>query len=274
MPSFSYRTLPDQRQANSQIVRQRGSAVASYSAGRAIGVLTACALWIFLLAAGVSAQTALVDRIVDGDTFTLTSGEKVRLIGIDTPESQDPNKPVEYYSTEAKDQLEQLIGNKQVRLEFGDERTDKYGRLLCYVWVGDTLVNLEMVRQGYAMAYLRFPHSRETEFLKAEIAARRNAIGMWASPRTVQPAANDPGLSEAQQLLNQNGGQSASVKPPPVAPAVQPSSQTGGDETVYITKSGAKYHRGSCNYLRKSKIPISKKDAAARGYGACSKCRP
>ena len=111
---------------------------------------------------------------MDGDTFDLKSGEKVRLIGVDCPERQDPNKPVEYFSDEARDYLQSLIQGKSVRLEYGDERTDKYGRLLCYVYVDDTLlVNAEIVKHGYGMAYLRFPHRLEKQFLNLEIEARR-----------------------------------------------------------------------------------------------------
>jgi micrococcal nuclease len=197
-----------------------------------------------------------VERIVDGDTFVLKNGAKIRLIGVDCPESQDPNKPVEYYSDESKTFLDSLIAKKYVRLEYGEERTDKYGRLLCYVWVNDTvLVNLEIIKYGYGMAYLRFPHAREKEFLEAEIQARRQAIGMWASPRHVS----------LLDIYKAKQGETIEKQ----VPATQEQ-----DETVYITKTGAKYHRASCNYLRKSAIPISKKDAVARGYGPCSKCRP
>ncbi len=62
------------------------------------------------------AQSQEVDRVVDGDTFVLKSGDKVRLIGVDTPESYDPNKPVEYFAEEAKVFLEKLISGKSVRL--------------------------------------------------------------------------------------------------------------------------------------------------------------
>ena len=188
---------------------------------------------------------------MDGDTFVLQTGEKVRLIGVDCPESQDPNKPVEYWADEASAYLAKLLGNKKVRLEFGDERTDKYSRLLCYVWVDDTvLVNLEIIKNGHGMAYLRFTHAREHEFIEAELTARRQAVGMWASPRST------PEVSQDQTVKKQ-------IKPAETQ-----------DQTVYITKTGSKYHRGSCGYLRKSKITISKKDAISQGYGPCSRCRP
>jgi len=216
-----------------------------------IAIIVAMSLLLLFLVGWSAEQLSRVDDVVDGDTFVLQTGEKVRLIGVDCPESQDPNKPVEYWADEASAYLTKLIGNKTVRLEFGDERVDKYSRLLCYVWVDDTvLVNLQIIKNGHGMAYLRFTHAREHEFIGAELTARRQAIGMWASPRSASPHPEKPTVTET-------------IKPPDTQ-----------DEIVYITKTGSKYHRGSCSYLKKSKIPISKKDAKARGYGPCSRCRP
>ncbi len=91
-------------------------------------------LLIFLVAnPAILAGTHLVDRVVDGDTFVLGSGDKVRLIGVDCPEAQGPNKPVEYFAAEASEFLDSLIAGASVRLEFDGNRTDRYGRLLCYV---------------------------------------------------------------------------------------------------------------------------------------------
>jgi len=205
-------------------------------------------MFSLFLIAGLASGVQIAD-VIDGDTFRLEDGQKVRLIGIDCPESKDPNKPVEYFSEESGAFLESLIQGKDIRLEYGDERTDKYSRLLCYVWVDDTLlVNLEIVRQGYGLAYLRFPHKLEKQFLDAEIAARRAAIGMWASPRS-------------------------GYVTPEIKPKEQPQEETK-EITVYITKSGSKYHRAGCRYLSKSMIPISLKDAKERGYSPCKVCKP
>lgn len=185
---------------------------------------------------------ATVTEVVDGDTFRIENGEKVRMIGIDTPETLDPRKPVEYFGAESKAYLESLILNKRVRLEFGSDPRDKYGRILAYVHLGEIDVNLKMVEDGYAMAYLKYPHAREKKYLDAELRARRNGIGRWGSPSSVsQPA--KPVVSDREPI-------------------------------VYITKSGAKYHRESCRYLSKSKIPISLEDAKTRGYSACKVCKP
>ena len=207
-----------------------------------------CLIFLVFAFASLNAAECAQD-VIDGDTFTLCTGEKVRLIGVDCPESQDPNKPVEYFSAEARAFLESMVLRKMFTLEYGGERTDRYGRLLCYVWVDDTiLVNREIIKHGYGMAYLRFSHEREQEFLDLEIQARRQAVGMWASPTTTSQQPAQPEIDKT--LLDSHA------------------------EIVYITKTGSKYHRGTCGYLKKSKILIKKKDAIAQGYGACRKCKP
>lgn len=136
---------------------------------------------------------ATVIRAVDGDTFTVTldaePGEwKIRMLGINTPESVDPRKPVECFGKEASRHLRELIEGKRVRLEAdsqADER-DKYGRLLRNVFLQDgTDVNATLVRDGYAQAYLSFPLDplRKRELRTLEESARKRAVGLW-SPST------------------------------------------------------------------------------------------
>lgn len=131
------------------------------------------------------ADNTRVTYVVDGDTVELESGERVRLIGIDTPERGD------VYYAQAKEKLEQLVLNKQVRLEKDISETDRYGRLLRYLYVGDTFVNLEMVQQGYAHAYTYPPDIRHSgQFLAAEQEARNKQVGLWAPEQ--QEAAQNP----------------------------------------------------------------------------------
>ena len=113
-------------------------------------------LFLFLiLAVGCSRGVIKVEKVIDGDTILLKNGERVRYIGIDTPETVHPTKPVEYYGKEATQANRRLVENKVVRLEFDVQTRDKYGRLLAYVWVvhhgvDSIFVNAELVRQGYA----------------------------------------------------------------------------------------------------------------------------
>lgn len=181
--------------------------------------------WVCFVSCSSSGEEHYVDRVIDGDTFVLTSGERVQLIGVDAPETQDPDKPVEYLGPESREFLHLVLHDRQIQVEFEGERTDKYGRLLCYVWISkhltederaagassvyvdevlDTLpdlilINSWIIEHGYAMAYLKYPHSREAEFLEKEMRARRAGVGMWRSPRS-QPTA----LEELLRLSAKN----------------------------------------------------------------------
>jgi micrococcal nuclease len=126
-----------------------------------------------------------VTRVIDGDTIEVEVGRgvrKVRLLGIDTPETKDPRRPVECFGREAAAKMRGLVGGRAVRLERDEvsDTVDRYGRLLRYVYSGDRLVNAEMIRQGYARAYLLFPFSRRDEFREHEREARDRGAGLWA----------------------------------------------------------------------------------------------
>ncbi|NQV04053.1 MAG: thermonuclease family protein, partial [Candidatus Omnitrophica bacterium] len=124
--------------------------------------------------------------IIDGDTIELSNGQRVRYIGIDTPEMRERKglgwlynpRP---YAKEAKDFNQRLVNGKPIRLEFDVQKNDKYGRLLAYVYVGEKMVNLEMVKEGYAMIYAYPPNIKYAEeFLEAQRFARENEKGLWS----------------------------------------------------------------------------------------------
>ena len=130
----------------------------------------------------VAGDMVKVQRVIDGDTFKTTTGERVRLIGVDTPETVHPNKPVEYFGKEASAFLKGLIEGKTVRLEYDWNRRDKYNRTLAYVFLQDTIfVNAEIIRQGYGFAYLKYPFKEEYMelFRRLEKEARENERGLW-----------------------------------------------------------------------------------------------
>lgn len=115
-----------------------------------------------------------VKEVVDGDTIVLSGGQRVRLIGINTPEKGM------YFFDEAREVLEAMVLGKEVILEKDISEADRYGRLLRYVYVEDLFVNLEMVGKGFANVYTYPPDVRYTEeFLKAEREARSNNLGLW-----------------------------------------------------------------------------------------------
>lgn len=126
-----------------------------------------------------------VSRVIDGDTVELSTGETVRYIGIDTPELREKSGSGWVYSPrpyaeEARDFNRTLVEGKPVRLEFDVQKKDKYNRLLAYVYSEGRMVNIEMVRQGYAMVYTFPPNVKYTgRFLKAQQDARGNNNGLW-----------------------------------------------------------------------------------------------
>jgi len=127
-----------------------------------------------------------VVSVVDGDTIKVIyngNTESVRLVGIDTPETVHPTKPVQCFGKEASNKMKKLVEGKTVKLmvdKKGTER-DKYKRLLRHIYLEDgTFVNKEMVKQGYAYAYLTYPFEYKEDFKKAESEAKKNKLGLWA----------------------------------------------------------------------------------------------
>ena len=124
--------------------------------------------------------TFKVTRVIDGDTIEIEGGEHVRYIGIDTPETVDPRKPVQCFGIEASKKNKELVEGKTVRLEKDITDRDKYNRLLRYVWVDSLFVNLELVKQGFATSYSYPPDIKyQKEFLAAEKEAREAERGLW-----------------------------------------------------------------------------------------------
>lgn len=131
---------------------------------------------------------ATINFVIDGDTIQLTTGEKVRYIGVDTPETKHPVKKVECFGKEAFEKNKQLVLNREVRLEKDVSDKDKYGRLLRYVYIvadmesaKETFVNDYLVRFGFASAATFPPDVKfSQEFLAAEREARNNQRGLWA----------------------------------------------------------------------------------------------
>lgn len=126
--------------------------------------------------------SALVVRVIDGDTIELENGQRVRYIGMDTPESVDERRNVQCFSKEASNKNTELVLNKQVRLEKDISETDKYGRLLRYVYIGDIFVNDFLVREGYAHSSSYPPDIKyRDKFRLSEQYARAVNIGLWSS---------------------------------------------------------------------------------------------
>jgi micrococcal nuclease len=123
-----------------------------------------------------------VARVVDGDTLLLANHARVRLIGVDTPETVRPEHPVERWGPEASRFTQDFIGRGPVRLTFDQERKDRFERFLVYVWVDERLLNEELLRAGLARAELGFHYSQamKKRFREAERAAQRERLGLWS----------------------------------------------------------------------------------------------
>ena len=130
-----------------------------------------------------------VNRVVDGDTIVVDVGglwETVRIIGIDTPEIVDPRKPVEAFAKEASDYTKLTLTGKAVKLvaDPGNSHIghrDRYGRMLAYVWAGESFFNEKIIRDGYAHAYTKYPFRQDYMelFRAAEKEAREAGRGLW-----------------------------------------------------------------------------------------------
>jgi len=127
-------------------------------------------------------ETATVKRVVDGDTIVLTDGRKVRYIGIDTPETVHPNKPAGCFGQQASDKNKQLVTGKKVQLEKDVSDTDRYGRLLRYVYLDGQMVNEILLEEGYATVSTYPPDVKyQSKFQKLEQEARAQGLGLWGA---------------------------------------------------------------------------------------------
>jgi endonuclease YncB( thermonuclease family) len=196
--------------------------------------------WLFVVCS-VSFGADLSGEVVgvhDGDTITVLTvhkrSVKVRLYGIDAPESNQP------YGSKAKQRLSELVFGKRVRVE--THGTDRYRRTLGVVYLNDKDINAQMVSEGLAWAYVRYssryvPQQEEAKSARRNIWSQKNPTPPWEFRRV--RSSNDKVTS--QQYV------------------------------VYITRTGKKYHRAGCRYLRYSAIPISLSEAR-RLYEPCKVC--
>lgn len=128
-----------------------------------------------------------VTKVTDGDTLHIKIGEKdeiVRLIGINTPETVDPRRPVQCFGKEASNRMKEIVDGKIVRLEYDDTQSlrDAYNRILAYVYLEDgQMINRKMVAEGYAYEYTYLkPYKYQKEFRQLQQLAQSSGRGLWA----------------------------------------------------------------------------------------------
>lgn len=135
------------------------------------------------------AQRVTVRRAVDGDTVQLADGTRVRLIGINAPESVDPRRPVQAYGREAGAFTARLLAGKTVLLQPGRTSLDRYGRTLAWLWLDDgTLVNALLVQEGYAQVYTFADNPEHAALLQTcQQEARTGGKGLWGLSKPAAP---------------------------------------------------------------------------------------
>jgi len=158
-------------------VRVRGQ-VSVYQGTPEIELTEPSHIWVV---GGAGQQGVLVVRVIDGDTIEIEGGQRVRYTGIDAPEVAHATEPGEHFGEEAAGKNQELVEGRIVSLKRDVTDKDEYGRLLRYVWLGDTMINAELVRLGYAYAYSLRPNVKYQElFLQLEAEAREQKLGLWA----------------------------------------------------------------------------------------------
>jgi micrococcal nuclease len=135
-------------------------------------------------------QPVRVKRVIDGDTLVIANGDRVRLLGIDTPELGRGGHPAEPWAEAARDFLKTAVEGRDISLGFDREPTDKYGRRLAYVYRNGTLINEEIIRAGFSRAVTRFPYheSMKVRFRNAEREARTHKRGLWSASASSSPS--------------------------------------------------------------------------------------
>lgn len=200
--------------------------------------------------------TVKVARVVDGDTIKLESGEVLRYIGIDTPETVDPRKPVQCYGKKASAKNKELVEGKEVKLEKDVSEKDKYGRLLRYVWLGDVLINELLVREGYAQSSSYPPDVKyQDQFIEAQRLAKEENKGLWGD------ACNIPSPEPVETTT-----QTQPVQPP--KPVIQPS----GTYTCNCSKSCTQISTCDEAYYQLNTCGCSARDGDQDGIPCESLC--
>lgn len=196
-------------------------------------------------------DTVRVIRVVDGDTVEIEGGQRVRYIGIDTPESTTQQ---ECFGKEASAKNRELVEGKLVRLEKDVSETDRFGRLLRYVYVGDVMVNAELVRQGYAQAATFPPDVKHQElFLQLQREAREAGRGLWSACDNGAPSPTTTAASGACDYSGTN------------EPVIKGNISSSG-ERIYHVPGGQVYERTVIGDRPGERMFCTEAEAQAAGW--------
>lgn len=222
----------------------------------------------------IAAIAATVTRVVDGDTIDVSfngKSEKVRFIGVNTPETKDPRKPVEPYGKEAAAYTTQLAG-KEVYLELDVQERDKYGRLLAYIWlerpssrseadVRTKMFNARLLLDGYAQVMTIPPNVRYADaFVQFQREARSANKGLWSLPPSGSSSLQGDGQSQSS--------------------ASSPTQSSQGTESYYAASANSEvFHRPNCSYVNRIKRSnliffTTREEALNSNRRPCKVCNP
>jgi len=183
--------------------------------------------------------------VVQADLLRLDTGQKVRLLGADTPETTDPNRPLEYFGRESFLYTKRKAEGQRVRIEFDQRRMDDFGQLLGYVYLADgTFLNLDIVRTGHGHAWFGEPVSDEyaLRFREAETTARQTQQGLWSAQQR-------EATSRQWQIAE------------PVAPSALSAPKNG------LSRSSSDYSRPSRSGRRSITVDVEYSERPAFGWG-------
>lgn len=142
--------------------------------------LLLCAFVLAVLALKEINNNTRCLRVVDGDTIIVTKNKRVRLIGVNTPETKHPRKGVEPGGKEASEWLKNRIEGKEINVTYDEKKHDHYGRTLGYIYFHDTLVNAELIEKGYGKAECWKPNTKFCEYFEGlQARAQLNKLGIW-----------------------------------------------------------------------------------------------
>lgn len=215
------------------------------------------------LTPGDPTSEVLVVRVIDGDTIELEGGQRVRYIGIDTPETVDPRNPVECFGREAASENRRLVEGKLVSLAKDVSETDRFGRLLRYVYIDEVMVNETLVRNGFAYAVTYPPDVKYQEQLqKAEQEAKENNQGLWSGCLGALPA--------MQQLNNETI--LPGVKEVPGSPCQIKGNISTTRERIYHISGCGSYDKTSIDESRGERWFCTEEEARGAGWRKAKNC--
>ncbi len=200
--------------------------------------------------------SAVVTPIVDGDTIVVEIGGqqfKLRYIGIDTPETVDPRRPVGCFGHEASDRNHQLVDGQTVGLEKDISETDDFGRLLRYVWLGDRMVNAVLVQEGYATAATYPPDVKYADlFVSLQREARELGRGLWGPACSPTPTVtHGPGICDYSGMSR---------------PLIKGNISLNTGEKIYHVPGGDFYDKTVIDESRGERWFCTEADAVAAGW--------